>query len=435
MAAARQHRCRHPAIRDNEDAAASVGVRVTGTKRLLFVLAAFGIGIAGALWLATAMTFQPKTYFSVQWTAYMIFMVLVGGIGTFEGAILGALLFFLIETWFGGTGVWYLVGLGATALVFSLLLPRGLWGTHRGALRAPPAAGRLPRGASRLGTRLDGRTASPAHITTLGRRHDHAFRQDDSHHRCRLRASARARPNSPASSGADVIGVDVREPARQYGTLRQGGHLVKGRRRRPGRAAAAAASMRSAMSLASPAKRAPCRRSPSTSTGLRALSEAMAPRLREGGAIVNVASIAGFGWRANLNRAASMVGIEGFPDVAKVVADHEVKNEEGYPVSKELLLLWTFRAAHQDLFKSRGIRVNAVSPGPVETPILKQFREVLGDARVDSDIARVGRAGTSGDIAPVVLFLCSDGARWINGANVPVDGGLEASINAEVLGF
>ncbi|MDX8466953.1 branched-chain amino acid ABC transporter permease [Mesorhizobium sp. VK23B] len=117
------------AIRDNEDAAASVGVRVTGTKRLLFVLAAFGIGVAGALWLATAITFQPKTYFSVQWTAYMIFMVLVGGIGTFEGAILGALLFFLIETWFGGTGVWYLIGLGATALVFSLLLPRGLWGT------------------------------------------------------------------------------------------------------------------------------------------------------------------------------------------------------------------------------------------------------------------------------------------------------------------
>ena len=169
--------------------------------------------------------------------------------------------------------------------------------------------------------------------------------------------------------------------------------------------------------------------------GLRALSEAMAPKLREGGAIVNVASIAGYGWRANLNRAASMVGIEGFPDVAKVIADHAVKNEEGYPVSKELLLLWTFRAAQQEQFRSRGIRVNAVSPGPVETPILKQFRAVLGDAKVDSDIARVGRAGTSGDIAPVVLFLCSDGARWINGANVPVDGGLEASINAEVLGF
>ena len=133
------------AIRDNEDAAASVGVRVTGTKRLLFVLAAFGIGIAGALWLATSITFQPKTYFNVQWTAYMIFMVLVGGIGTFEGAILGALVFFLIETWFGGTGVWYLVGLGATAVLFSLFLPRGLWGTleERFGLRLLPVGYRV----------------------------------------------------------------------------------------------------------------------------------------------------------------------------------------------------------------------------------------------------------------------------------------------------
>jgi branched-chain amino acid transport system permease protein len=116
------------AIRDDEDAAAALGVDVMATKRLLFVLAAAGIGIAGSLWLASAISFQPKTYFSVQWTAYMIFMVLVGGIGTFEGAILGAVIFFLIETWFGSWGVWYLIGLGLVALIFSLFFPRGLWG-------------------------------------------------------------------------------------------------------------------------------------------------------------------------------------------------------------------------------------------------------------------------------------------------------------------
>lgn len=116
------------AIRDNEDAAGSLGIDVVRTKRIIFVLAAFGTGVAGALWLASATSFQPKTYFSVQWTAYMIFMVLVGGIGRFEGAILGAVIFFAIETWFGALGVWYLIGLGAVALLFSLLLPRGLWG-------------------------------------------------------------------------------------------------------------------------------------------------------------------------------------------------------------------------------------------------------------------------------------------------------------------
>ena len=116
------------AIRDDEEAAAAVGVRVLGTKRIIFILAATGTAMAGALWLATAISFQPKTYFGVQWTAYMIFMVLVGGLGTFEGPLLGAVIFFTIEAWFGGSGVWYLVGLGGTALAFSLLLPRGIWG-------------------------------------------------------------------------------------------------------------------------------------------------------------------------------------------------------------------------------------------------------------------------------------------------------------------
>jgi branched-chain amino acid transport system permease protein len=117
------------AIRDNEEAAASIGVRVVATKRIIFVLTATGAAMAGALWLATTISFQPKTYFSVQWSAYMIFMALVGGLGTFEGAILGAVIFFLIEAWFGGAGVWYLVGLGATALLCSMFLPRGIWGS------------------------------------------------------------------------------------------------------------------------------------------------------------------------------------------------------------------------------------------------------------------------------------------------------------------
>ncbi|MGJ4953503.1 branched-chain amino acid ABC transporter permease [Bradyrhizobium sp. HKCCYLS20291] len=117
------------AIRDNEEAAASIGIRVASTKQIIFVFAAAGAAIAGALWLATAISFQPKTYFSVQWTSYMIFMVLVGGLATFEGAILGAIIFFVIEASFGAAGVWYLIGLGAVALVMSLAMPRGLFGT------------------------------------------------------------------------------------------------------------------------------------------------------------------------------------------------------------------------------------------------------------------------------------------------------------------
>ena len=116
------------AIRDNEEAAASVGVRVLFAKRVIFVIAGIGCALAGALWLATFTTFQPRSFFGIQWSAYMIFMVLVGGIGRFEGPILGAIVFFLIETWFAAAGVWYLIVLGLTALLFSLFLPKGIWG-------------------------------------------------------------------------------------------------------------------------------------------------------------------------------------------------------------------------------------------------------------------------------------------------------------------
>lgn len=117
------------AIRDDMDAAEAVGVKVLTTKRILYILAAFGAAVAGALWVASTITFQPTSFFSVQWSAFMIFMALVGGIGTFEGAIIGAIIFFLVENFLGATGVWYLIFLGATALAFALFLPRGIWGT------------------------------------------------------------------------------------------------------------------------------------------------------------------------------------------------------------------------------------------------------------------------------------------------------------------
>jgi branched-chain amino acid transport system permease protein len=133
------------AIRDDEDAARSLGVRVAARKRLLFVLAGLGCGAAGVLVAANTLFIEPGSVFSVQWSAYMIFMVLVGGLGTFEGPIVGAILLFAIQTTFTQGGPWYLVGLGATAALFALVLPRGLWGTveERLGLRLLPVGYRV----------------------------------------------------------------------------------------------------------------------------------------------------------------------------------------------------------------------------------------------------------------------------------------------------
>lgn len=169
--------------------------------------------------------------------------------------------------------------------------------------------------------------------------------------------------------------------------------------------------------------------------GLRYLSESLATRINHGGAIINVASIAGYGWRKSVQQTALIEDLKGFPDIGKLVEKYEISGPESYRLSKELLLLWSFRAACAELFKKREVRINAVSPGPVETPLLEEFRDVVGDEFINKDVARVGRGAAAAEIAPLIAFLCSDGARWINGTNIPVDGGWEAVMNRETLGF
>ena len=87
---------------------------------------------------------------------------------------------------------------------------------------------------------------------------------------------------------------------------------------------------------------------------------------------------------------------------------------------------WTWR--------DRGIRINCISPGPVETPILPDFLETLGE-RAEEDMRVMDRPGRPTDIAPLVAFLCSDGSQWIRGANIPCDGGMYQHILCESHGY
>ncbi|HEY3748232.1 MAG TPA: branched-chain amino acid ABC transporter permease [Pseudonocardiaceae bacterium] len=116
------------AVRDNEVAAGSTGVAVGRAKRIVYLVAAAGTGAAGGLILVSQLNVAPDSIFSVQYTAYMIFIVVVGGIGTLEGPILGAIIFVVIQQLFSGAGVWYLILLGLFAIAVAVKLPRGLWG-------------------------------------------------------------------------------------------------------------------------------------------------------------------------------------------------------------------------------------------------------------------------------------------------------------------
>jgi len=116
------------AIRDSQAAAGGLGVEVDRSKRVVFLLAALGCGAAGALVLANSLRVQPDSAFGVQWTAYMVFCVIIGGLGTIEGPVIGAVVFFLLQDRLAGYGAWYLILLGGVAVVMTVAVPRGIWG-------------------------------------------------------------------------------------------------------------------------------------------------------------------------------------------------------------------------------------------------------------------------------------------------------------------
>lgn len=167
--------------------------------------------------------------------------------------------------------------------------------------------------------------------------------------------------------------------------------------------------------------------------GLKRLTLGLVEKMNDGAAIVNLASLAGIGWPDAVAaiRASETAAME---EVAEFARAWSITDEGGrsYFFSKEALVAWTLR--NRWTWRDRGIRMNAVSPGPVDTPILGDFLQTLG-ARAEEDARIMDRPGTPADIAPVVAFLLTDGAAWIRGANIPVDGGMSSHILCEMHGL
>ena len=117
------------AIRDNELAAQSTGIGVWGIKFAVYVLTGFGTAMVGAFIFLQKLRISPDTAFSVNdWTAFVIFITVIGGIGRIEGPIIGTIIFFALRQSFAGLGSLYLLMMGAVAIVVMLWAPKGLWG-------------------------------------------------------------------------------------------------------------------------------------------------------------------------------------------------------------------------------------------------------------------------------------------------------------------
>jgi len=117
------------AIGDAEVAAESAGVDVFRTKLLIYIVTAIVTGMAGALIFLQKARISPDAAFSlIDWTAYVIFIVVIGGIGTMEGPIIGVVIFYLLQYYLAALGAWYLILLGALAILLMLFAPTGVWG-------------------------------------------------------------------------------------------------------------------------------------------------------------------------------------------------------------------------------------------------------------------------------------------------------------------
>jgi NAD(P)-dependent dehydrogenase (short-subunit alcohol dehydrogenase family) len=158
---------------------------------------------------------------------------------------------------------------------------------------------------------------------------------------------------------------------------------------------------------------------------VRHLCEAFFDRLRPGGAIVNVASTAGIQWPDRLDDIRDLLAAFTFDDGVTWFEEHTPKGN-AYNFSKEALIVYTMAMASG--LVDLNLRMNAVSPGPVETPILVDFEESMGKDTIDGIKAMLGRHAEPSDIASVVSFLASPAAGWINGHNLVVDGGIAGAV-------
>jgi NAD(P)-dependent dehydrogenase (short-subunit alcohol dehydrogenase family) len=164
--------------------------------------------------------------------------------------------------------------------------------------------------------------------------------------------------------------------------------------------------------------------------GLRLLTELLRGRL-EGGSVVNVASIAGADWRSRLAEHGQFVETAGF---AEGMEWFRSKRPEvpAYNFSKEALIVWSMRRAWE--WRARGPRINTVSPGPVETPILGDFRQSMGPA-LDMVTKAVGRNAVPGDLSPLVCFLADPDSAWLNGTDMVADGGFMSAVSSGAAGL
>ena len=160
--------------------------------------------------------------------------------------------------------------------------------------------------------------------------------------------------------------------------------------------------------------------------GTRHLTRRFLPRMGEGGAIANVASIGGLGWPQRLATTLQLVRTEDFAAGVRWIQAHEELFGDSYAFSKEALIVWTMVEAA--VLAAAGVRINCTLPGTTQTPMMQIVDAALPAKTVALSLQPSNRRSTPEEQARVLLFLNSEAASYVNGAALPVDGGFMAGL-------
>lgn len=170
--------------------------------------------------------------------------------------------------------------------------------------------------------------------------------------------------------------------------------------------------------------------------GLRHLAEQVIAGMSSGASIVSVASVAGLMYQMRIPTIQEIVQMTDYDEAAAWAKSHDALVADGYSFGKECIIVWTAQRSYE--LAGKGIRMNSVSPGPTDTPMMPHFVEAVGADFMANFPKPLGRNSTPEEQAWPLVFLNSDGASYITGHNLMVDGGftsglLTGNIDATIL--
>ncbi len=159
--------------------------------------------------------------------------------------------------------------------------------------------------------------------------------------------------------------------------------------------------------------------------GMRALTEALLGQMPPDSAIVTVGSVGGARWPQHLPELRALIAAEGFAAALAWCEAHELAQVDAYGFSKEAIAVWTMTMSARTI--TQGVRINCTSPGSVQTPMLEAIEQVTPSERIDVVAQQIGRRSSPEEQAWVLLMLNSPLASYVNGVNLPADGGFAAA--------